>query len=269
MARRQSRMTRRVLLTWFLLAGLILILIPHTLTSRLQLAVLNLLHRPIQSGRMIGLWAQTTASAGGTVPEKEYLKAVEQNQQLLNHIANMEALLQQEQQKVTQLTRWRQAIPWDRTGFVPVDGVPLSPHQWLINRGRAEGLAKGQFVLSNEAIIGRIAELGTHTAKVELVTSPASRLPVTLRPSNVQGILCGTGDGLMKIQVKPPCAAQPGENVYVQKMDGLEAPVLVGDVPEGGIGEDDQYPVLTAVKVRPRFSLDRVGTVLVIVPLSP
>jgi len=252
-----------------MLAGTILLLIPHTMTSRLQFAVLNLLRRPIQSGRMIGLWAQTTASTGGAVPQNEYQKAVEQNQQFRNHIANIEVLLQQEQQKVIQLTRWRQLIPWDRTAFVAADAVPITPHQLFINRGSAEGLAKGQFVLSDEAIIGTITELGTHTAKVELVTSPASRLPVSLRPSNIQGILRGVGDGLMKIQVKPPCAAGVGEKVYIQKIAGLEAPVVVGYVMEGGVGVDDQDPMLWGIKVQPSFNPDRVGTVLVIVPASP
>jgi cell shape-determining protein MreC len=250
-----------------MLAGVILLLIPHTMTSRLQFAVLNLLRRPIQSGRMIGLWAQTTASNGKTVPENEYQKEVEKNRLLDNQIANITALLQQEQQKVTQLTRWRQLIPWERTNFVVADATPITPHQLFINRGSAEGLAKGQFVLSEEAIIGTITELGTHTAKVELVTSPASRLPVSLRPSNVQGVLRGVGDGLMKIQVKPPCAARVGEKVYIQKIAGLEAPVVVGDVVNSGM--DDQDPVLSAIKVQPSFNLDRLGTVLVIVPASP
>jgi cell shape-determining protein MreC len=267
MARRPAQTTRRALLTWFMLAGVILLLIPNTMTSRLQFAVLNLLRRPIQSGRMIGLWAQTTASTGGSVPQKEYQKAVDENLLLRHSIANMEALLQQEQQKVTQLTRWRQLIPWERTGFIAADVVSTTAHQLFINRGSSDGLAKGQFVLSDEAIIGTISELETRMAKVELVTSPASRLPVSLRPSNVQGVLRGIGDGLMKIQVKPPCAAGVGEKVYVQKTAELESPLVVGDVVQGGV--DDQDPVLWAIKVQPSFNLNRVGTVLVIVPASP
>ena len=71
----------------------------------------------------------------------------------------------------------------------------------------------------------------------------------------------------MKIQVKPPCAARVGEKVYIQKIAGLEAPVVVGDVVNSGM--DDQDPVLSAIKVQPSFNLDRLGTVLVIVPASP
>lgn len=221
MARQHTKASRRLLLTWFLLASGILLLIPDTLTSKLQFAFLDLLRLPIRSGRRVALLAQTTASAGGVVAQDTYRAAIEQNLQLQNHIHNLEAALAQQQQQIDQLTGFRQVKSWERMRFLPAEAYArIDPQLLLLNRGTAEGLSKGQLVLADNAVIGTIAEVGTHTAKVELVTSPGCRLPVTAWPSNVQGVLRGQGDGFMEIQVKRPCATAVGEKVYVQKMPG-------------------------------------------------
>jgi cell shape-determining protein MreC len=176
--------------------------------------------------------------------------------------------LVQQQQQIDQLAGFRQVKAWEGMGFLRADAVTRSdPHHLVVNCGTADGLTKGHLVMADNAIIGTITELGTHTAKVELVTSPLSRLRVTVLPSNVQGILCGRGDGFTKIQVRPPSAAAVGEKVFV-KIPGLrDATVVVGTVVRCGV--DDQEPVLWGIEVQPACDLNRVATVWVINPRSP
>jgi hypothetical protein len=123
--------------------------------------------------------------------------------------------------------------------------------------------------MAENAVIGTIAEVGAHTSRVEWVASRTSRrLPVIVKPSNVQGVLIGLGDGFMKIQVKPPCPAAVGETVFVQKIPGLlDQMVVVGVVVQ--CGPDDQEPVLSQIKVQPVCDLSRVASVSVIKMRSP
>jgi len=244
-------------------------LIPHTMTSMLQFAFLDLFRLPIRSGRTIALAAQTVASTGGMVARRDYQTVVKQNQQLQNHIDTIEATLLQQQQQIGQLAGFRQVKAWERMAFLPADAVTRTdPQHLLINRGTVDDLTKGHLVLADNAIIGTITGLGTHTAKVELVTSGTYKLPVSVQPSNVQGILCGRGDGFMEIRVRPPCPAKVGETVYAQKIPGLlDAPMVVGTVVQCGV--DDQEPVLWEIRVQPKCDLDHIGMVWVIVSGSP
>ena len=265
MARRHAKTPRRVVLTWFLLAGGILLLIPHSLTSRVQFRFLDLFRLPIRSGRMIALAARTTATSGRAVSQRDYDTLVEQNRQLINDMSTLEATIQKQQQQLNQLAGLRMDKSLERMALLPADVVMrTAPHHLLIDRGTADGLTKGHLVLASKAIIGRISELGTHTAKVELVTSPTCRLPVTISRSRVAGVLCGTGDGLMEIRVKKPCPTALGEDVNVQRIpDLLAEPVAVGTVVR--TGDDDQDPLLWEIRVQPSCDLDRIDAVSVIV----
>ena len=257
-----------MVLTWFILAGGVLLLIPDSLTSRLHFAFLDLFRGPIRSGRRLAMLAETTASRGGGVAQSEYQKVVEQNRQLLNAVSNLQGTLAQQQQQIDQLAGLRQVKAWEGMNFLRAEAVMrANPGHLVIDCGTAGGLTKGQLVMADNAIIGQITELGTRTANVELVTSPLSRLRVTVLPSRVQGILCGLGDGWAKIQVKPPCAVAVGEKVYV-KLPGLpDATMVVGNVVWCGV--DDQEPVLWEIKVQPACDLSRVASVWAIDLRSP
>ena len=269
MTRRHSGVPRRVLLTWFMLAGGILLVLPHSTTCWLQFRFLDLFRLPIRSGHASALAALTAASTGGAVAQNDYQKVTDQNRQLRNHIDTLEAAMVQQQQKIDQLTGLRQVKSWERMAFLPADAVTrTTPHHLLINRGTADHLSKGQLVMADNAIIGTISELGTHTARVELVTSPTSKLRVAV--SAVQGVLCGEGNNLMEIPnlAKPPQTVTPGQPVYVQKIPGLlDALVVVGTVVQWG--RDDQNPMLWEIKVQPSCDLDHVSGVWVIVLGSP
>ncbi len=62
----------------------------------------------------------------------------------------------------------------------------------MIAAGETEGLAKGQPVLSGEGVLGRIVELGDHSARVLLLTDLNARIPVVIEHSNVHAIVAGT-----------------------------------------------------------------------------
>jgi cell shape-determining protein MreC len=270
MGGRHAKVPRRVLLTWFVLASGILLLIPHRITSRFQFATLDLLRLPIRSGRMIGLWAQTSASPGGLVSQKDYDALLQQNRELLNQTSNLEAAVFQQQQQIDQLAGVRQAKGWDQMDLLAADvSRRIDPYHLDIDLGSAQGITKGMLVMAEKAIVGTITDVGTHSSRVEWVTSRTSKkLPVTVLPSNVQGVLTGLGDGFMKIQAKPPCPAAVGDTVCVQRIPGLlDQMVIVGIVAQ--CGKDEQEPVLSQIKVQPVCDLDRITSVWVLKMKTP
>ncbi|MBP1532244.1 MAG: rod shape-determining protein MreC [Alphaproteobacteria bacterium] len=63
-------------------------------------------------------------------------------------------------------------------------------HMLLVYIGN-ENVRRGQIVLSDESVIGRIEKVSGHYAKVILVTDINSKIPVVIERSRVRGILSG------------------------------------------------------------------------------
>lgn len=64
-------------------------------------------------------------------------------------------------------------------------------HSMLLNAGSRDGVRKGQAVLSGEALIGHIAEVGERSARLLLLTDINARIPVALEGSRTRAILTG------------------------------------------------------------------------------
>jgi rod shape-determining protein MreC len=61
----------------------------------------------------------------------------------------------------------------------------------VLNTGRRDGVQPGQAVVDARGVLGRVYVAGDHTAWVILVDDLNSRIPVLIRPGNVQAILTG------------------------------------------------------------------------------
>lgn len=69
----------------------------------------------------------------------------------------------------------------------------------LLNAGSKNGVKKGQPVIAENAVLGRIIEVGETTARVLLITDLNSRIPVVFESSRAQAILSGTNSNLPKL----------------------------------------------------------------------
>ncbi len=70
--------------------------------------------------------------------------------------------------------------------------------QIRLNKGRAQGLAVGDAVLTPDGLVGRVSDLTATTADVRLITDPNSHIACQLDPvlpetGTVRGILSGSG----------------------------------------------------------------------------
>ena len=65
-------------------------------------------------------------------------------------------------------------------------------HTVITHIGHAKGVEKGQVVVDENGLVGRVIEVFDETARVLLITDYTSRIPVKILDLNVRGIVRGT-----------------------------------------------------------------------------
>jgi rod shape-determining protein MreC len=108
----------------------------------------------------------------------------------------------------------------------------------LIQAGTDEGVEKGQAVLGDKGMIGRVIETGRNASRILLLTDINSRVPVIVAGSNQKAILAGTNDDMPILEHLPPdVLIEKGARVITSGHGGLFPQGLpVGQVSEVGKG---------------------------------
>lgn len=239
-----------------MLAGLILLFTPQNLTNKFQFAFAHVFSRPLTIGRNITLSTRIEQPAGDAVSRREYNR-------LQNHLANVTAQRDQAYHKIEKLSGFAQKLPLEETRFALAYVLKGSNTSVTINCGADYHLAKGQFVLGDNSIIGTISQVGTHTAKVKLITDPTSRIAVNV--ANQDGILQGTGETSAKIPfIARKHKIKVGDPVFTAKKPGFSTvPWIIGKV--GKCTTDDDNPLLWDITVEPVCEIATITDVAVIV----
>ncbi len=83
----------------------------------------------------------------------------------------------------------------DRVLIAEVIGRSPDPmmHQLIVNRGKEDGVYKGQALVDAKGLMGQVVEVGRHSAKVLLITDSTHALPVQINRNAEQLIAEGTG----------------------------------------------------------------------------
>ena len=259
---RLGSLSRPMLFTWFMLAGFILLFVPQNLTNNFQFAFTRVFRWPLTIGRNISLYARTRRSAPGTTNRKE--------SQYQNYIANLEEQLRQKHREVEELSKLRDRFhALENAGFVVADVIRSSierAHCELTIYCRKEhGLAKGQFVLGDNSIIGTISDVSAPNAKVRLFTDPASKIPVRIGKLNIDRVMQGSGNDSAKIQhLSTKHKVNVGDKVVARKKPGfLDASMIIGTVAR--CRRDDANPSLWDITVKPVCDIERLNSVTVII----
>jgi len=261
MARKQVRVSRAMLFTWFMLAGLIFLFAPQNLTNKFQLAFTRTFRWPLSIGRNISLAARIQQPSNAPANNKEA--------QYQNYIVNLEAKLKQEHQKVEELSGLRNRLPLEGAKLMLADVITSSidrlHSELTINRGAEDGLAKGQFVLADNSIIGTISETSSRTARLKLFTDPTSKIAIKVGKLNVERVMQGNGNDSAKIQLlQMEHKVKVGDGIYASKKAGsLDAPMIIGKVAQ--CKRDDQNPSLWDITVKPACDIERLTSVAVII----
>jgi len=267
MVSRQTRVPDRVLFISFLLAGLIVLFAPQSLTSKFQFAFVRVFCWPLRLGTdaslcVSGLMASAQGSPGDVVSREKY-------DTLHNRLANVTEWLRQEREKVERLSGLRARPVWKGVSFVLADVVVVSTNgarrELVVNRGQEDGVSLSQFVLSDECVIGTICAVDARTARVRLVTDTESKMAVKIDGSNIDRIMQGDGRRSAKILLVPTTQkVEAGALVYAQKRPAfLGTPVIVGSISECTADKED--PLLWDITVAPSCDIEHLTDVAIVV----
>src|SRR5579859_48766 len=141
-------------------------------------------------------------------------KLVDENAALRRQIAELQAAGQDN-------TALRQALDLQQAyGHATVaagvigrgpDGFSLTLE---IDRGTADGVRPGMVVASGAGLVGRVREAGPHSAIVQTLADPQSRVSGYLVASGLEGTIFG-GSGDLEMQINPRFGATPAVGEWV------------------------------------------------------
>jgi cell shape-determining protein MreC len=260
-----------MLFIWGLLGGLICLFAPPSLTSRLQLAYTYVFSWPLQAGRNLSL--ATTVPPLTAVDDSASVPSQAECEQLKKRIANLEAQLREAHAQNDQLARLHTLPLSDRMAFVLADitVAHVSQGDLFINRGQQDGVAVGQYVvaagqhgLTDSSVIGTVSDVSPQRARVKLITSPTSRLPVTIGKSDLARVMEGRLGETAKIPLVPAThAIRKDDAVYARKTPGLlDVPIIVGRIAQ--CRPDPKDPSVWDIAVQPACKIDALTSVAVI-----
>ena len=260
--RRLGSVSAQMLFTCLMLSGFILFFMPQQLTNKFQFAFARGFHLPLGLGRNISLSTGVERSVSSVVSYGIYSR-------LENHLANVMEQLYQEHQLVEVLSGLRNRFPLEGANMVCADVITASISaecsELIINRGENDGMAKGQFVLSDNSIIGTISEVSPRTAQVKLFTDPTSKIAVKIEQLDTDRLIQGSGNDCAKIKlISTKYTVRVGDKVLACKKPGfLDVPMIIGKV--AACERDEENPSLWDITVRPVCDIARINKVGVLI----
>ncbi len=153
------------------------------------------------------------------------------------------------------------------------DVVGQEPNPYLryitINVGQADGVAVGMPVVTGGAVlVGRVAETGLHTSKVQLITDPGSNVAAMLQQSRATGLVVGQPDGSLRMLYIPQeDTVQVGDVVLTSGLGGaFPRGLVLGQVAQ--VVKQD-FALFQEAVIHPAVDYRRVELTLVITSFQP
>lgn len=176
---------------------------------------------------------------------QSYQRLADQNRELRSELRQMrawkEAALQLEQENARLLdlnnVRLDPKLTFI-TGVVMADSGSPFRQSVILNVGARDGIQDGWATMDGIGLVGRISGTGRNTARVVLLTDPASAVPVTIQPSGQTALVTGDNSAAPLIAfLENPDLVRPGDRV-VTSGDGdvFPAGLLVGQITEDRSG---------------------------------
>lgn len=122
----------------------------------------------------------------------------------------------------------------------------------LVNAGSRDGVTRGQAAATGDGLVGRIAEVGDHSARVLLVSDLNSRIPVVLDDTRERAVMAGyNSDQPRLLYLRANAAVKVGERIVTGGAGGVFPPgIPVGVIAsiEGGVVRVEPYAELSRLE---------------------
>ena len=184
---------------------------------------------------ILGFFSQPAETIAGGVGEFEGILAVhERNERLESDNAQLrkwQAVAEQLGYENDVFRRLLKVVPDQRARFVTArviadSGGPFI-HMVLVNAGASHGARRGQAVVNHDGLVGRVLEVGEHTARVLLLTDLNSRIPVVLEESRDRTILRGDNSPHPSLAfLATDARVKPGDRIVTSGEGGMFPPAL-------------------------------------------
>ncbi len=126
------------------------------------------------------------------------VSVADENNRLRTEIQKAHALSYKYQETLQANARLRQLLSLGQEMQRPVIAAQVvgkDPSPWfqtvLVDKGRQDGVAKGQPVINPEGVVGLVVEASAHFAKVMLITDPNSAVDAIVQKIRARGIIKG------------------------------------------------------------------------------
>jgi cell shape-determining protein MreC len=262
MARAKFKPSKLTLFVSLLLTGFILLLIPQNVTSRLNFAFIDIFGFFLNIGSSAVYHQNPESNSPFSVPRHEYNR-------LWVAYSNLQAEVFEQKGQIEELGRVRITEPDPATGIVLAKVVNRRKNEFIINRGSADSLEKGQYVLGDNAVIGCIEQVSADISSVKLITSSACKLHVKISAPDVNSYFNSTmqgddKDGAKILNVPRKYKIQDGYQVYAAPKAGfLQSPRIIGRISQ--CTADQSNPVVWDISVEPAYKFNEITDVAVIV----
>lgn len=170
--------------------------------------------------------------------------------------------MQREIQQLQAQLGMRDRFDFTTTGARVIAQPPSSiERSVLLDVGADNGLLPGMAVLNEFGLVGKLTEVTSSNARVELLTSPTARYSVRVADTGEEGFLTGSGADPFQLEIMDPEADVPADaQIVTQTFTGTSIPdgIPVGLVaPRSG-------PATRFLSVQPYVDFTRLTTVQVV-----
>lgn len=266
-----QRRQARVLLTLLVLASLVLVTVDFRGSDdgpvdRLR-GILTAAFAPVQDG--VAWLVRPIGDAADGIGELFSIRA--ENQRLRDRVETLEerrrvfADLQREHADLRELLAMRDTI---ELPTIPARAVALAPSnfEWTItiDGGTEDGVERNMPVVNGQGLVGRVIQVGAHSARVLLAIDPSFAAPARLATSGAVGTIEGRGGDPMLLRLLDPAGTvEIGEEVVTSSYQGG---IFPAGIPVGLVraAPEADRPLAPEVTVSPFVDFSRLDHVLVV-----
>ncbi len=215
------------------------------------------------SSSVSGLWSRYVALIG---VEKENTELHER----LAYLEGENARLAEVSGELERLRSLLSAAPDYAGRKLAASVIGWDPSNWVkaatIDKGATDGVEPGMAVVQEKGVVGQVAGVSLHTARVLLITDHSSGVDAIVQGSRFRGVVQGDGEGCSLEYLPSDEAAQVhvGDRVVTSGMDGVYAKGLVIGVVLSAPATKQGGGLFQTLKVQPTVDFRRLENVLVL-----